>query len=340
MTRRTALAGALTQAIAADAATSLHWRSLPQLPKALGGQFAGMADDELLVAGGSYFDTPPWSGGVKQRVDTVYALGPASDSWRLVGKLPHAVASGAAISTSRGLLCTGGQLDNGSSRKCMMLTVRDNRLTTTPYPDLPATLSMHAAACSGDIVYIAGGQTTAQSASALRTFLSLRLGDSAWRELPDLPEAGRILPVLIASGSDVFLMSGAELTGDPGPLAGRRFLADTHRYSHQSGWQRLAPPPRPIQSAPALEWKGTLLVFGGNDGTYAPREFEVRERHPGFSKDVLAYNIAANQWSVAGKLPLSLATTAVTLRQGEFVIPGGEDRPAHRSAAVLAGRLR
>jgi N-acetylneuraminic acid mutarotase len=195
-------------------------------------------------------------------------------------------------------------------------------------------------ACSGDVVYVAGGQATAQSTSALRTFLSLRLGDSAWRELPDLPEAGRILPVLIASGGDVFLMSGTELTGDPGPPAGRRFLVDAYRYSKPSGWQRLAPPPRPLQAAPALEWNGKLLIFGGNDGTSAPKEFEVREHHPGFSKDVLAYSIAANQWSIAGQLPVSLATTAVALRQGEFVIPGGEDRPAHRSAAVLAGRLR
>jgi N-acetylneuraminic acid mutarotase len=221
-----------------------------------------------------------------------------------------------------------------------MLSVQDGQLMTTLYPDLPATLSMHAVACSGDIVYVAGGQTTTQSTSALRTFLSLRLGDSAWRKLPDLPDAARILPVLIASGSDVFLMSGAELTGEPGPPAGRRFLADAYRYSKQSGWQRLAPPPRPVQAAPGLEWNGKLLIFGGNDGAYALREFEVREHHPGFSKDVLAYNIDANQWSVAGQLPVSLATTAVALRQGEFVIPGGEDRPSHRSASVLAGRLR
>jgi N-acetylneuraminic acid mutarotase len=335
-----ALAGALTQALPADRGTGLRWRNLPDLPKALGGQFAGMAGDELLVAGGSYFDTPPWNGGVKQRVDTVYALGPASESWRLVGKLPQAVASGAAVSTPRGLLCIGGQLNDGSSRKCLMLSVREGRLMTAAHPDLPATISMHSTACSGDIVYIAGGQTTAQSPSALRTFLSLRLGDDAWRKLPDLPDTARILPVLIASGSDVFLISGSELTGDPGPPAGRRFLTDAYRYSKQSGWRRLAPPPRPIQAAPGIEWNGALLVFGGNDGTYAPREFEMRERHPGFSKDVLAYNIDANQWSVAGQLPVSLATTAVALRQGEFVIPGGEDRPAHRSAAVLAGRLR
>jgi N-acetylneuraminic acid mutarotase len=336
-----ALVGAFIRTWPAEANTSLSWRNLPELPRALGGQFAGMAGEELLVAGGSYFDTPPWSGGVKQRVDTVFGLGRSAEQWRVVGKLPQAITSGAGVSTPRGLLCIGGQLNEGSSRQCLMLSMQDGKLSTQAYPDLPATLSMHAAACAGETVYVAGGQTSTQSTSAQRTFLSLRLGDSTWQQLPDLPEAGRILPVLIASGGDVFLISGAELTGDAGPPAGRRFLADAHRYSKESGWKRLAPPPRPVQAAPGLVWNGTLLVvFGGNDGTYAKREFEVREHHPGFSKEVLAYDIPANRWSVAGQLPVSLATTAVALRGGEFVIPGGEDRPAHRSDSVLACRLR
>ena len=335
MTRRAALVAAFIRTLPAQANTSLNWHRLPELPRALGGQFAGMAGDELLVAGGSYFDTPPWSGGVKQRVDSVYALGPAAKHWRAVGKLPRAVASGAAASTVRGLLCTGGQLTNGSSKACRMLNVRNGRLMIEAYPDLPNPLCLHAAACYGDTVYVAGGDP------AQRTFLSLKLGDTAWRPLPDLPEAGRILPVLIASSEAVFLISGAELTGDPGPPAGRRFLCDAHRFSANSGWTRLAAPPRPVQAAPGLLWNGSVLViFGGNDGAYAPREFEVREHHPGFSKDVLAYDIAADKWSLAGQLPISLATTAVALRQGEFVIPGGEDRPAHRSAEVMAGSLR
>ena len=333
------MATLLTSALPDLAATNIQWRNLRDLPKAVGGQFAGMAGDELLVAGGSCFDTPPWSGGVKQRVGTVYALGKGAERWRLVGNLPQPIASGAAVSTPRGLLCIGGQLKEASSRQCVMLNVRDGKLVTERYPDLPATTSNHAAACFEDTVYVAGGQTTAQSTSAFRSFMKLRLGGSAWEQLADLPETGRILPVLIASEAGVFLISGAELTGDPGPPAGRRFLADAYRYRVQSGWKQLAAPPRAVQAAPALSWKNSLLIFGGNDGTYAAREFEVRDHHPGFSKDVLQYDIPSKHWSVTGRLPASLATTAVALRDGEFVIPGGEDRPAHRSATVLAGHF-
>ena len=333
------MAALLTPALPDLAAADIQWRNLPELPKALGGQFAGMAGDELLVAGGSYFDTPPWSGGVKQRVDTVYALGTGDGRWRVAGKLPQAITSGAAVTTPNGLLCIGGQLNDGSSRQCLMLNVRDGRLVTERYPDLPATTSNHAAACFEDTVYVAGGQMTAQSTYASRSFMKFRLGGSAWKQLADLPETGRILPVLIASEAGVFLISGAELTGDPGPPAGRRFLADSYRYRDQSGWKQLAAPPRAVQAAPALTWENSLLILGGNDGTNAAREFEVRDHHPGFSKDVLQYDIASKRWSVIGRLPVSLATTAVAFRDGEFVIPGGEDRPAHRSATVLAGRF-
>ncbi len=46
MTRRTAMATLLTPALPDLAATDIQWRNLPDLPKAVGGQFAGMAGDE------------------------------------------------------------------------------------------------------------------------------------------------------------------------------------------------------------------------------------------------------------------------------------------------------
>ena len=89
---------------------TLSWRDLPELPQAVGGQFVGVVDDYLVVAGGSYFNTPPWSGGKKIWVDTVYTLGRGDKQWRLAGHLPTPLGYGiAAISTADGMLCIGGQ---------------------------------------------------------------------------------------------------------------------------------------------------------------------------------------------------------------------------------------
>lgn len=341
MTRRFALAMTLSPVIRAFDAPRLRWRNLPPLPTALGGQFAGLAGDRLVVAGGSYFDTPPWSGGVKQRVDTIYSLGPDSKSWQLAGRLPYAVTSGAAASTPRGLLCIGGQNEKGNTPDCHMIALRNGALVVEELPRLPHTVSMHSAACDGVNVYVAGGQLTPQSTKALRSFLYLSLNDvkTGWRTLPELPQTGRILPVLIASPAEIFLISGAALTGTPGPPPGRRFLKDAYRFSMRGGWRGIADVPRPVQGGSGIFWNGRALVFSGNDGAYADKEYQIRDRHPGFSKDVLSYSVASGKWTVAGEMPISLVTTGVALWRGEFVIPGGEARPAHRSAEVLAGRF-
>ena len=60
------------------------WRDLSPLPQALGGQFVGVIDDRLVVAGGSHWDgvPRPWDGGKKIWVDTIYALGRGETAWR------------------------------------------------------------------------------------------------------------------------------------------------------------------------------------------------------------------------------------------------------------------
>ena len=341
MTRRAALAIMALPALSRQPAGRLRWRTLPPLPQALGGQFAGVSNDKLLVAGGSYFDTPPWDGGMKQRLDTVYALDHGGEAWKKVGKLPFPIASGAAASTPAGLLCTGGQLAGTSSKQCLQLSLRDGKLLVERMPDLPHTLSMHAAACDGANVYIAGGQETAGSTESLRVFWRLQLGDAkaGWKKLPDLPSPGRILPVLVAAKKEIYVISGAELTGTPGPPPGRRFLTDAHRYTDRNGWEKIGGPPRAVQGGEAVFSYGRLLIFSGNDGEYAAREYELRSRHPGFSKNVLCYSIESGEWTVAAQMPECLVTSGAAMWGAEFVIPGGEVRPAHRSATVLAGRF-
>lgn len=44
---------------AALSAQTLQWERLPDLPQALAGQFVGVHDGTLIVAGGSYWTGPP-----------------------------------------------------------------------------------------------------------------------------------------------------------------------------------------------------------------------------------------------------------------------------------------
>jgi N-acetylneuraminic acid mutarotase len=326
---------------AATPGNAIAWRNLPDLPQAVGGQFVGVVQDHLVVAGGSYFTTPPWNGGKKQWVDTIYTLARNGSRWRLAGHLPSPLGYGVAITTSEGLLCIGGQTPTGNSKQTLRLRLEGSTLVIDRLPDLPETDSNMTGTLGGDTVYVAGGQSTAVSTQALHTFwaLSLSKPHEGWRTLPAWPGPARIFPVTIALGSSVCVVSGADLTGTLGPPVGRKFLTDAYCYAPEKGWQQIESLPHPMAGGLGAEAQGKLLVFGGNDGSLADHEFEIKERHPGFSKVVYQYDPQTRAWRPFGSIPHSLVTTGLVRWGDEFVIAGGEDHPAHRSAAVIAARI-
>ena len=187
---------------AGDGGNALEWHNLPELPHALGGQLVGVIQDHLVVAGGSYFLTPPWSGGTKQWVDTIYALGRNETKWQLVGHLPSTLGYGVAISAPQGMLCIGGQTPSGNSRQTLLLHFQGNEIVIERLADLPETVANMAGALAGDTVYIAGGQLTPTSTAALHNFWSLSLSapHARWSSLPPWPGPPRIFPVMVASG--------------------------------------------------------------------------------------------------------------------------------------------
>lgn len=328
--------------LSADSAVRLRWRELPTLPQALGGQFAGVADNCLVVAGGSFFRTPPWQGGSKTWADLIYVLRPGASAWETAGHLPEPVAAGAAVTTSDGLVCLGGQGPNGHSPRSFRLRLRQGTPTFDELPDLPQPAALLAAAGNGQTIYATGGQSSPTATTALATFwaLSLAAPKPAWEQLPPPPGPGRIYPLLIATKQGVYLASGAALTGTLGPPLGRRFLRDVWRYTRETGWVEQRALPHPVQAGSGIAWNDHILVFGGNDGSLADREFQIRDRHPGFHREVYRFKQEANRWSLLGQMPASLVTTGVVRWEKEFVIAGGEDRPAHRSARVFAGSLQ
>jgi N-acetylneuraminic acid mutarotase len=93
----------------------------------------------------------------------------------------------------------------------------------------------------------------------------------------------------------------------------------------------------PVVAAPAVAYgQSHILVLGGDDGSHAARTQELKDNHPGFSRRILAYHTITGTWTQAGALPKGLVTTTAVHWREAIVIPGGEDRPAHRSSDVLA----
>ena len=69
-------------------------------------------------------------------------------------------------------------------------------------------------------------------------------------------------------------------------------------------------------------------------------EFTPVREHPGFPRDVLAYNAERDVWSGAGEVPFSRATVSTVQWRGLYVIPNGEVRPRVRTAEVWATKVK
>lgn len=234
------------------------------------------------------------------------------------------------------LIVAGGSDGKENFARIQTLQWKDNDVVMHDLPPLPHTLSNCGAALLGDVLYVFGGQERPDSQRASAALFSLSLSHPAkgWRVREPLPAEGRILPVFSSVGNALYLFSGAALR--PG---GRAYLKDGWRYRLEGGWKKIADAPHALVAAPSFARGRTLWVFSGDDGSHASQINLLKEKHPGFSKTVLTFQPETQTWSAAGVLPVSLVTT-VACGLGEAVyLPGGEDRPGHRSSQILQWRL-
>jgi len=249
---------------------------------------------------------------------------------------------------------------------------------STPLPPLPEPLANMAAALVGRTVYVAGGQHVMKGAVPTAVFWALDLAqrerpaEFRWRVLPAWPGPPRVLPVAAAQrtarGEEFFLFSGRV------PQAGGRteLLTDAYAFDPAKGVWRTLPKigggrgVSVMAGTAAAVGSDEILLFGGDRGELfleleahdleiealrrppGGREREIQERlqakrkiheqHPGFGREVLAFDTRRETWRVVGPMPAGVApqvtTTAVKWGE-EIVIPSGEIRPGVRTPAVV-----
>ena len=327
-----------TLCAAPPAALPIHWSQLPALPDPLGvaGPFAGVGGGALLVAGGANFPgKPPWQGGKKIWHDAVYVLTGLGGQWQLAGKLPRPLAYGVSVTIPAGVVCIGGSDADCHYRDVFLLVWREGKLSIESLADLPVPLANAAGALVGSVIYVAGGSETPgeQTAVSQCFALDLKAAKPAWTVVPACPGKARILPVA-AAGSDAFyLFGGAALEPVNGKVK-RVYLRDAWRYQPTIGWQRLADLPRPCVAGPtpAPRVADRFFLAGGDDGSLAG--FQPPEKHPGFNRQLLAYDADADRWTTNGEVPAARATLPTAFWHDRFVIPSGEMRPGVRSPEV------
>ena len=321
----------------------LQWGTLPDLPVPVSGAFAGRSGGKLIVAGGAHFPTPLFEGGTKEWVDTIYTLTPGDAEWTPAGHLPRPTAYGSALTVGAWVMWIGGGNTEKHFSTVEMHLALDEGQALTPLPDLPSPCAFGSTAAIEHTVYVAGGQDAPTSTEALHNLwvIDLARDQLKWQILDPWPGPARILPVAASCGGAFYLFSGCELYPDDEGKAARRYLSDAYRYTPGEGWEKLPDMPRPAVAAPTpapiIDGR-YILILGGDDGANAGRTWELKDKHPGFPTEILAFDTLTDSWLTMGELPKSLVTTATIPMPYGFIIPGGEDRPGHRSSAVLRAK--
>lgn len=320
-------------------AADLSWSPLPSLPDARGfaGSFAGVVNGTLMVAGGTHFiDKMPWEGGTKVWYDMVFGLEKPGGAWEVVGKLPKANGYGVSITTPQGWIILGGGNATEHFREVFWVQKQ------AKLPPLPKPCAFMCGCESDGVIYIAGGIETPTATSAMNTFWSLDLKkpDAQWQELPPCPGRPRILGCMAAVDGVVHLFSGAALHADKDGKPEREWLNDAWAYEPATGWKKLPAMPRVAVAAPnpAPVIGSKIYILGGDDGVNV--NFMPKEKHPGFPRSILVFDVKMQKWSEAGEVPFSLVTTNAVLWNGQIVVPGGEARPGVRSPQVWSGAIK
>jgi N-acetylneuraminate epimerase len=320
-------------------AADFAWSPLPPLPDERGfaGSFAGVVDGSLMVAGGTHFiDKMPWEGGTKVWYDTIFGLEKPDGAWRVVGKLPQPNGYGVSITTPAGWIILGG--GNATEHFRAVFWVKQ----TANLPPLPKPCAFMCGCEHDGVIYLAGGIEAPTATSAMNTFWSLDLKqpDSQWQALPPCPGKPRILACMAAVDGVIHLFSGAALHADKGGKPEREWLNDAWAYQRGTGWKQLPAMPRVAVAAPnpAPVRGSKIYILGGDDG--ANVNFEPKEKHPGFPRSILVFDVNTQTWSQAGEVPFSLVTTNAVPWNGQLVIPGGEAHPGFRSPQVWSGAIK
>lgn len=325
----------------------LMWKKLSPIPDqaGFGWPFAGVLDGKLLVAGGANFpDSPPWAGGAKKWHDDIFILSQPHGQWQIAGKLPRASGYGVSVTTPRGIICIGGCDAKQHFRDVLLLTRDGTKIQPKSLAPLPRPMAYGSGILLGETIYIVGGIEEPGSTNCLKNFWALNLAEKnpEWRELDPWPGPARMLAVVAAANDALYVVSGTELSGGPDGKPVRRYLTDTYEFRANSGWKRMADIPRAAVAAPSpapVLDDGRFLVISGDDGTKLG--FQPPEKHPGFARDVLAFDPKGNSWTTLGEVPGPTQVTVPVVKwDGQYVLPNGEIRPAVRTPEVWSLQMK
>lgn len=331
------------------------------LQEGLAGSFFGKQNDWFILAGGANFPhDKPWQDGTKTFYDNIFVfLESNSNEFQLVNnsnKLPFALAEGAYVSTSKGLLCIGGQTEKELSNKTFLINYNGENVEVEMLPDLPIALKNGAAALIDNLVYFLGGQDA--TGLSVPHFLILNLNDidKGWQSLPNFP-----LPISATTmsaqqdGKEISLfVFGGRATHPQTNIT--TFYSSVYNFSPTKNiWTKRNniqikknSPFHLSMVASAPLGASHIALIGGDDGivfnqverAINQREFNKRDslwiNHPGFNDKILLYSTITDTWFELDSISKKPSAVSAIVSDGKYIyMSGGETTPGIRNPDIV-----
>jgi N-acetylneuraminic acid mutarotase len=350
----------------------INWKQSGVLPvqpnglhhMGLSGVVLGVVGNQIIIAGGNNFpEGLPWEGGVKKYYDQVFVYDVKGDTVIIADssvRLPSKVAYAAVAQLKEGIFYAGGENQKGPLSNVYLIQKNNkNGVVIINWPDLPEALTNAVAVATSNAVYVLGGATkNGVSDKVWAVYLNdIKAG---WKYVSNMPQPTAFAAAVFAQGQ-VYIMGGRNKGTDGiSEIYNQTFAWNIAKNS----WSKKAPLPYVVSAATAVALPGKILFIGGDKGvvfhevemlaakiaaTTDPEtknslteiKNDLQKTHPGFSKDVLAYDASLNKWSPYAQLGFTApVTTNAFLFNHKIILPVGEIKPGIRTPYIWVGSFK
>jgi cyclically-permuted mutarotase family protein len=350
----------------------INWKQSGVLPvqpnglihMGLSGVVSGLVGDQIIIAGGNNFpEGLPWEGGIKKYYKRVIVYNNQKDTLlnTFTFNLPANVAYAAVAQLKDGIFYAGGENENGPlSSAYLIKKSKSQSFEIIELPSLPIAISNAVAVATENAVYVLGGANK-EGISNKVWKLALNNIKKGWTVQASMPQPTAFAAAAIAN-EHIYIMGGRckEANGIS------KIYKEVYAFDIENNlWEQKASLPETVSAACALAIDNNKILFIGGDKIVVFHEVEMlaakiavttdttikkeltvvknnlQKTHPGFSKDVLAYDASLNKWSPYAQLSFAApVTTNAFLFNHKIILPVGEIKPGIRTPYIRVGSFK
>ena len=330
----------------------------------LSGVVSGVVGDQIIIAGGNNFpEGLPWEGGIKKYYKRVFVYNNQKDTLlnTFTFNLPANVAYAAVAQLKDGIFYAGGENENGPlSSAYFIKKSKSQSFEIIELPSLPIAITNAVAVATENAVYVLGGANK-EGVSNKVWKLALNNIKKGWTAQASMPQPTAFTAAAIAN-EHIYIMGGRckEANGIS------KIYKEVYAFDVENNfWEQKASLPETVSAACAVAIDNNKILFIGGDKIVVFHEVEMlaakiaatadttikkeltvvknnlQKTHPGFSKDVLAYDATLNKWSPYAQLNFTApVTTSAFLFNHKILLPVGEIKPGIRTPYIWVGSFK